>query len=125
VKSLYKPEYGNILNEETYKEYVERAEVMLGARKGHIAIINYLRKQGMTPDQAKKMSYPIFDEAKASLMVSQNLFRFVAWFLIIMGIVAPIVMVIRGAGFVIVSGAPLILGGLLLNYLIVPSRLPE
>lgn len=107
------------------EEWVKSAEVMLGAGKGHMGIITYLRTKGPGPDEAKKISFDIFDEAKRRLMRSQLGYRIVAWGFIALGVLLPIALFVMSRGVVLISAVPIIGGVILLGKLVNPSRLPE
>ena len=116
------------MNEDTAlmrQRWISEAEIILGAGKGHLGVINYLRSQGMNGDDAKKASYDIFDQAKSRLMRSQLPQTILGWILIAIGVVTPIALFVLQARVVIFSLAP-ILGGIFVLFKVVkPSRLPE
>lgn len=107
------------------EEWVKRAEVLLGVGKGHMGIISFLRSKGLGPDEAKKVSYDIFDEAKRRLMRSQRGYRIGAWVFIVGGVVvlgAHVFGLLKGFGLAVF----LIIGGvLILGKIVSPDRLPE
>ena len=107
------------------EDWISKAEVLLGVGKGHMGIITYLRSQGLGPDEAKKISYDIFDEAKRRIKKSQFFYRIIAWAFIIAGFAMPIILFFALSRFVVISAAPMIGGVLLLGKLVDPPRLPE
>lgn len=107
-------------------EWIKDAEVILGSGKEHMGIIIFLRSKGLGPDQARKVSFDIFDEARSRLLRGQMGYRFLAWTLISLGFLLPLVcFIMTSGGLVFVAAAPLILGGILLGRQLKPSRLPE
>ena len=107
------------------ERWISEAEIILGAGRGHLGIINFLRSQGMSNDEAKKVSFDIFDEAKRRLMKGQRPQIFLGWFLIALGVITPIALFALQARIVVLSTAP-ILGGIFLLFKVVkPSRLPK
>jgi len=107
------------------EEWIKSAEVLLGVGKGHMGIISFLRSKGLTADEAKKVSFDIFDEAKRRLLWSQKGYLILGWFFIALGVLLPVVLLFMQARIVIVAGAPIIGGVILLGRLVNPSRLPE
>lgn len=107
------------------EQWVQKAEVLLGSGQGHIALINYLRTQGMSHDDAKKISYDIFDEAKRRLMRSQKGIIALGYFLIFIGIFTPLALLILQARLVVIAAAPVLAGLFVLSKVVRPSRLPE
>ncbi len=106
------------------ERWISDAVVKLGAGKGHMGIIAYLRDQKMSPELAKKISYDIFDEAKRRLMRSQLGYRIVGWGLILLGVLLPVGLLLMHSRIIVFSGLPLIGGMILLSKLVNPSRLP-
>lgn len=108
------------------EEWIGSAEEILRAGKGHMGIITFLRSKGLRPDEAKKVSYDIFDEAKRRLLRSQLAYRAVAWSLILVGLLLPVALFfLMSGGLVFIAGTPLIGGGIMLGKLLKPSRLPQ
>lgn len=107
------------------EEWVRSAEVLLGIGKGHMGVITFLRSKGLGADEAKKVSFDIFDEAKRRLVRSQMGYRIAAWILIALGILLPLILFIMHSRVVIFAAAPIIGGVILLGKLVNPSRLPE
>ncbi|MGJ8697815.1 MAG: hypothetical protein ACSHYF_15970 [Verrucomicrobiaceae bacterium] len=105
--------------------WISHAEVLLGAGKGHLGVICYLRDEGLAADDAKRVSYDIFDEAKRRLLKSQRVYRFLGWGLIAFGLLGPILLFVLRSQIVIVSAAPLLVGLGFLSKVANPSRLPE
>ncbi|MDA9831856.1 hypothetical protein N9C66_11015, partial [Akkermansiaceae bacterium] len=91
------------------EEWIGSAEEILRAGKGHMGIITFLRSKGLRPDEAKKVSYDIFDEAKRRLLRSQLAYRAVAWSLILVGLLLPVALFfLMSGGLVFIAGTPLI-----------------
>jgi hypothetical protein len=111
--------------EDVREEWIKKAEVLLGVGKGHMGIIAFLRSKGLGPDEAKKVSFDIFDEAKRRLMRSQLGYRIVAWGFIALGVLLPTALFVMSRGVVLISAVPIIGGVILLGKLVNPSRLPE
>ncbi|MEN8772728.1 MAG: hypothetical protein ABF380_16250 [Akkermansiaceae bacterium] len=107
------------------EEWIGSAEVILGAGKGHMGIITFLRSKGVERNEAKEVSFDIFDEAKRRLMRSQLGYRVVAWGFIALGILLPIALFLLSRGGVLISAVPIIGGTILLGKLVNPARLPE
>ncbi len=108
------------------EEWIKDAVLILGSGKGHMGIIIFLRSKGLAPDQARKVSFDIFDEARRRVWRGQMGYRLLAWTLIALGFLLPVVcFIITSGGLVFVAATPLILGGILLGKQLKPSRLPE
>ena len=107
------------------EKWIAESEIRLGAGKGHLGVINYLRQQGLSGDNAKKASYDIFDQAKARLMKRQRPQIIFGWVLILLGIITPIALFVLQARVVVFSVAPVIAGIFVLFKVVKPSRLPE
>ena len=106
------------------QRYVPKAEVLLGANRGHLGIINHLRSEGYSDEDARRLSGPIFDRAKAKLMRSQLPLITCSWVLLFFGATIPLVGLLSGRVDVIL---PLIflIGGVVLWYKVVrPRRFP-
>jgi hypothetical protein len=104
---------------------IRACEVILGCGGGHTGIINALRNKGHSYEEAKRLSYFYFDEAKKRLMRSQLGSIILANGLILLGIMLPVILLIMDTGFLIVAGGPIILGVFLKSKILNPSRLPE
>jgi len=116
------------MNQETAsmrESWIREAVSILASHKGHLGIINMLRSYGMSIDAAKRTSFDIFDESKKRLIVAQRPKRFLAYFLILSGILTPIGMLLGGLGLYSFAFMPIILGFVWLTRLANPSRLPE
>jgi hypothetical protein len=111
-------------HQEFLGKYASKAEVLLGAYKGHLGIINMLRAQGYSIDEAKRLSYPLFDEAKIRLIKSQRPLIFISLFLFFLGVFLPLIMLLMGASFTILSTVPLIGGVIFWRKVVRPRRLP-
>jgi VIT1/CCC1 family predicted Fe2+/Mn2+ transporter len=111
-------------HQEFLGKYASKAEVLLGAYKGHLGIINMLRAQGYSIDEAKRLSYPLFDEAKIRLIKSQRPLIFISLLLFFLGVFLPLIMFLIGASFNIFSTFPLIGGVIFWRKVVRPSRLP-
>jgi len=105
-----------------YKE--EAIEVLL-SKRGHMGLINHLRSKGLSPDKAKTISFPLFDEAKKSVMRKQLPLIALALGLVIIGLGLPVAMYFMDFGFVVLSSAPFAAGTYLWFKVIRPDRLPE
>lgn len=107
------------------EQLIRDSEILLGAGKGHAAIIHHLRKKGHSYDDAKKMSYFYFDAAKKRLMRSQFVTRVLANAFIAAGIALPAVQFLFSNKVYIITAAFLIPGVFLKTKIINPSRLPQ
>ncbi|WP_159435077.1 hypothetical protein [Rubritalea squalenifaciens] len=111
--------------EQQRQEWIHQAEIILGSGQGHIAVINYLRSQGMSHDNAKAISYDIFDCARRKLMRSQFPLIFSAYVMMFVGIFVPIALFLVRSPLAFVSAPPFI-AGIVLHYKVIrPSRLPQ
>lgn len=106
------------------EEFISHAEVILGKRRGHLGVINYLVSEGLSHKLAKEMSLPIFDQAKKRIMKKQRLIRYFGFFLIFIGIATPLALIALGGRIVVVSAAPVLGGMFILNRTINPKKLP-
>lgn len=89
------------------EQWTGGAEDIIRAGKGHMGIITFLRSKGLRPDEAKKVSYDIFDEAKRRLLRSQLAYRAVAWSLILVGLlVAFALFFLMSGGLVLLRELP-------------------
>ncbi len=111
--------------DQAYHRHVADALRLLENRKGHLALINRLREQGYDHESAKRVSYPVFREARRRLRRDQRGQRWTAWALIASGIIAPLVLWLKGAGYIVISAAPVLLGVRILYALPDPKPLPE
>ena len=111
--------------QELRASWITNAETILGAGRGHMGVINYLRTEGLSPDRAKEVSYDVFEEAKKRLDRSQRPHRILAWLFIAAGVLTPIVLLVLGRGLVVISAAPIMGGMLLLSKLKNPTALPK
>lgn len=93
--------------------------------KGHLGIINYLRTQRLTADEAKAASYVIFDGAMICLKRKQFPIRTGAWILIVVGAGTPMAMYFLNKPVIVFTAAPIILGFVLLAKLQKPTKLPQ
>jgi hypothetical protein len=107
------------------EQLIRDSEVLLGAGKGHTAIIHHLRKKGHSYEDAMKMSYFYFDAAKKRLMRSQLVIRILANGFIAVGIALPVVQFLWSNRVYILTAAFLIPGVFLKTKIVNPSRLPE
>ena len=107
------------------ENWIREAVGILASHKGQLGVINMLRSYGMNIDASKKASFDIFDESKKRLIAAQRPKRFLAYCLMLSGILIPIGMLFTGLGIYIFSFTPLILGFVWLTKLPNPRRLPE
>jgi len=103
---------------------VLRALALLARGKDQWAVVNDLRAQGLSLEEAKRESAAVFDEAVIRLRHAQRLKRLLAWLLIASGPLLPLGLAYAGFGFVIFSLAPVGLGIALLYKLPRPRRIP-
>jgi hypothetical protein len=103
---------------------VLRALALLGRGKDQWAVVNDLRAQGLSLEEAKRESAAVFDEAVIRLRHAQRLKRLLAWLLIASGPLLPLGLAYAGFGFVIFSLAPVVFGIALLYKLPRPRRIP-
>ena len=99
-----------------------RAFELLKSGKDQWAVVNDLRSSGLPPDDAKRESYPVFDEAKRRLSRLQFLPRVAALMLIVSGVVIPLGLLWAGAGYLVVSSIPIVAGLAILFKLPNPKR---
>jgi hypothetical protein len=102
---------------------VLRALELLKSGKDQWAVVNDLRSSGLPADDAKRESYPVFDEAKRRLSRSQFLTRVVAQMLIVAGVLIPLGLFLAGGGYRVVSSIPVIVGMGILFRLPNPKRI--
>lgn len=107
-----------------FEKRVAAAYALLQAGRDHLGVINQLRSDGLSFEEAKAESYPVFDRAKKRLKRNQLPLRIIAWSLISCGAIAPLALLFGGAAFVIVTAIPIIGGFGILYRLPNPSRLP-
>ncbi|MBK1856582.1 hypothetical protein JO972_16550 [Verrucomicrobiaceae bacterium 5K15] len=101
--------------------WIQEAVTALARGRGHLGVINMLRSYGMNSHDAKKVSFDIFDAAKARLRKLLRWKRLMAWSMIAL----PFILLIFGYGNFIVTLWPLFAGITWLYKLPNPSRLPE
>jgi hypothetical protein len=107
------------------ESFIRVCETLLGAGKGHAAIIQHLRKKGHSHEEAKQLSYFYFDIAKQRLMRSQIVTRVLANTFIIAGIALPLVQWFWSGRIYLITVAFIIPGIFLKNKIVNPARLPE
>jgi hypothetical protein len=107
------------------EQLIRDCEIILGSGKGHTAVIQHLRKNGRSYDEAKKLSYFYFDAAKKRLMRSQLVTRLLAHAFIIAGIALPAAQFLWSDRVYIFSAFFLIPGVFLKTKIVNPARLPE
>jgi hypothetical protein len=107
------------------EQCIRDCETILGAGKGHTAIIQHLRKRGHSYEEAKQLSYFYFDAAKKRLMRSQLVTRVLANVFIAAGIGLPLVQWFWSGRIYLFMVAFVIPGVILKNKIVNPSRLPE
>ncbi len=105
--------------------WIKQSVSILEDGKGHLGIVNYLRTQRLTPDEAKVVSYVIFDGALTRLRLKQFPIRIFAWLLIFTGAATPIAMYFLNRPVIIFAAAPIVFGFILLAKLQKPTRLPR
>lgn len=108
-----------------FETWVASAYALLRTGKDQLGVINQLRACGLSFEEAKAESYPVFDQAKRRLRRGQLPLRIVAWALIGLGVLGPLALLLGGAGVIVVSALPVIGGVGLLYRLPNPARLPE
>ena len=113
------------LSPEVFERYVAQAEILLGAGKGHLGIINFLRSDGWEQQKAKELSYPIFDAAAETILRQQKVITIAGWSFIVFGGIAPFIPLMFGYPISYVSAATALLGWFLLGKVVRPARLPE
>ena len=106
------------------KEWTQRSVTMLEQGDSQISIITFLRSQGVSDELAKELSYDIFAAARKQIRRKQLPHRIIAWSLIAIGIVLPIILLLKGR-IVIYSVVPIILGMGYLQKLPNPKGLPR
>lgn len=107
------------------ESFIRVCETLLGAGKGHTAIIQHLRKRGHSSEEAKQLSYFYFDIAKQRLMRSQIVTRVLANTFLIAGIGLPLVQWFWSDRIDLLPLAFVIPGVFLKNKIVNPARLPE
>ena len=107
-----------------FEKRVAAAYALLQAGRDHLGVINQLRSDGLSFEEAKAESYLVFDRAKRRLKRNQLPLRIIAWSLIALGSLGPLALLFGGAGFVIVTAIPIVGGFGILYRLPNPSRLP-
>lgn len=101
-----------------------RAFQLLKSGKDQWAVVEDLRLTGLPLDDAKRESYPVFDEAKRRLAQSQFLPRVAALMLIVSGVVVPLGLLFNGGwAYLLASAAPVIAGMVILSKLPNPRRI--
>lgn len=110
-------------------DLVQQASQVFAHGKGHLGVINMLTTMGFSNDEAKAVSYEIFDDAKLHLRRSQLHIRCVAWGLILIGVLLSLVPGIIYRGFELrtlaISFILAFIGIRTLSKLPNPSRLPN
>lgn len=108
-----------------FESYVGHSEVLLGAGKGHLGIINFLRKSGVAQDEVPQLSIEVFAEANRRLYQSQWPLRSIAGGLMLIGILVPVAFYFTGDGIPVVTIVPLFIGMVLRTKVVRPKQLPE
>ena len=111
--------------EEQKEILIQEAVELLAQGRGHIGIINLIRRKGESAENAKRLSYPIFDEAKRRLRKQQIPVIFSGWFLIIGFLILPTILFFSDVGFAVYMYAPIFAGAIILAKVQNPERLPE
>lgn len=107
------------------EQLIRDSETILGAGKGHTAIIHHLRKKGHSYDDAKKLSYFYFDAAKKRLMRSQLVTRVLAYAFMIAGVGLPAAQFLWSDRVYLFTVLFLLPGIFLKTKIVNPTRLPE
>ncbi len=105
------------------EKYISRADVVLGC-KGHLGIINMLRSDGYSVDDAKRLSYPLFDEAFRRIMREQLPLIILARVFFFLGGILPFILLIYNGNLYPILFGLLIVGFMIRQKIIRPSRIP-
>jgi len=119
----------SIKEQEILKEgYISHCEVLLGAGRGHLGIINFLRKSGVSTEEIGPLSVEVFEKANDRLYKSQLPLRVIVWSLIAIGVLVPIAFYMTGDGIPVVTIVPVFIGMVLRTKVLRPkmlTKLPE
>ena len=124
--SPYAPPSTDALSNKERDKQVRDCLVLLGAGKDQLSIINYLRKNGYNNEEAKKLSYSLFDEAKKKLMRSQILPRILANGSMGLGVLIALFVLVMNLEIdtFYLAAIPFCFGLYLRTKVVNPSRLP-
>ena len=111
--------------ERNVEKHVAHCEVLLGAGKGHLGVINYLRKCRVEEEQLDTFSREIFEQANQRLYRSQLPLRLVAGSLILLGILVPAAFYLTGGGIPVITIVPMFMGMILRTKVLRPKALPS
>ncbi|MFD2158310.1 hypothetical protein ACFSW8_05315 [Rubritalea tangerina] len=108
------------------KRYTGRATDVLRCGTGQQGIVRFLQHvEGYSEEDSLRLSYPLFDSARARLRRSQLPKTVIGILLLFIGLMGPIVMYFTGLGFIIISALPILAGVALLKTVIRPHELPK
>ncbi len=123
--SPYSPPTTSDLTNKDREKQVNHCLVLLEMRKDQLAIINYLRKNGYSVEEAKNLSYGLFDQAKKKLMRSQLLTLILAYVFFAIGLIAAFSAFYMGLNIALyLFWMPICFGMFLKTKIINPTRLP-
>ncbi len=113
------------LIEQNLEKHVAHCEVLLGAGKGHLGVINYLRKCRIEEERLDTLSRDIFERANQRLYRSQLPLRLIAGSLILIGILVPAAFYLTGDGIPVITIVPMFMGMVLRTKVLRPKALPS
>ncbi len=111
--------------EQNLEKHVAHCEVLLGAGKGHLGVINYLRKCRIEEERLDTLSRDIFERANQRLYRSQLPLRLIAGSLILIGILVPAAFYLTGDGIPVITIVPMFMGMVLRTKVLRPKALPS
>ena len=107
-------------------KYAHAATNVLKCGTGQAGIVRYLRHVEQFSDaDSLRLSYPLFDKAKARLRRTQLPKIIIAISLLVIGILGPVALYFSGFGFVFVSTLPIIAGVALWSSVITAEPLSD
>ena len=126
INSQYSPPETKDQMDLMLTKYSKSATNVLRCGRGQEGIARFLHHvEGMSKEEAIRLSYPLFDVAKLQLKRSQFLKLLIGVFLLSIGIIGPIVLYFSELGFFIISSIPIIAGIALLKTLIHPEPIED